>query len=417
MRGRFRRCQLLLAWAAGLAACWSGCAKVAAPSGGPEDRTLPRVAAMAPDSGSVAAHPDTISILFSKKMDRGSVRDWLFITPPLPVSDRIWKGNRYDLVLRQRPDSGTTYVLLLGSEVIDRRRNPLGPWAAAFSTGRSMDDGRIEGAVRTTRLKSAGVYVYAWPWADSLPAAGGEIPVPLRMGQCGKDGKFRLDFVPRGVALRICALYDSGSDRSYEPEDDLWGCLAEAVTLGDTTAARTGLEIYLVFPDEPGTLKGVAADSSCLGRGAAGLRVLIREADSLAVALGVGVPGDSLAADSLIGFGGKPRAAADTTAIRLRLAEIDSLLPAARADSARCAVPIIVRLFDGDSSLVAEEQGEGGFEFRDVAPGIYRIRAFRDVDANGEPGDAEAAGEYPFPIELAPGRSVTDLKVPLRPAR
>jgi hypothetical protein len=135
----------------------------------------------------------------------------------------------------------------------------------------------------------------------------------------------------------------------------------------------------------------------------------------LAVLLGAVPRGDSLAADTLIGFSEQPRLMVDSMAVHLRLAEIDSLLPAAREDSARCAVWIIVRLFEEDSTLVAEEQGDGGFEFRDVAPGIYRIRAFRDADANGEPGEAERAGEYPFPIELGPGRSLADLRFFLRP--
>jgi hypothetical protein len=369
---------------------------------------------MSPDSGSVDARPDTISILFSKKMDRSSVRDWLFVTPPVAVAEKRWRGDRYDLVLDSPPDSGKTYTILLGAEVIDRRRNPLGPWTSSFSTGGRVDDGTVGGVVRSGVLKAAGAYVYAWPWADSMPAMDGEIPSPLRMGQCAKDGKFSLPFLPRNLPLRICALHDSHADRSFDAEDDTWGCVEGPVTLNDTTRVLADLEIYLVLPDEPGTLKGSAVDSSCVGRGAERLRGLRLEADSLTTLLGGRAAGDSLAPDTLVGFAGVQRPAVDSTMVRNRLAEIDSLRILARDDSARCAVPVIVRLFEQDTTLVSEARGDGTFEFGGVAPGVYRIRAFRDADGDGEPGGGEKSGEYPFPVELAPGRTMADLKFPLR---
>ena len=170
-----------------------------------------------------------------------------------------------------------------------------------------------------------------------------------------------------------------------------------------------------MFPDEPGTLTGAAVDSSCVGKGAGRLRALQREADSLAVLLGARTGSDSLPADTLFGFAKRGKVGFDTTAVRSRLAQIESLRTVARGDSARCALPVIVRLFEKDSTLVTEAQGDGAFEFRDVAPGIYRIRAFRDADSNGEPGSGEEAGEYPFPIELGPGRKLTDLRFRLEP--
>jgi hypothetical protein len=395
--------------------CATGCARVASPSGGPEDRTLPRVIGSAPDSGSVGALGDTISILFSKKMDHRSVRDWLFISPPLPVGGTAWDGDRYLIRLGGAADSGRTYTILVGSEVVDRRKNPLGPWTSAFSTGGPLDDGKIEGRVRSGQLKAAGAYLYVWPWSDSLALRGGDTSPPLRMGQCGKDGKFSLSFLPRRIPLRVCALYDSHHDRSFDAEDDTWGCLDQPVILDDTTRVRADVEIYMVLPDEPGTISGSAIDSSCVGHGIRQLRDLAREGDSLAVLIGAGARADSAAVDTLIGFGGGRRALVDTLSIRTRLKEIESLHAVARDDSARCSTPVIVRLLENDTTLVAEERGEGGFEFRDVEPGIYRIRAFRDLDANGVPGSGEASGEYPFAVELAPGRTLKDLKFPVHP--
>ena len=103
----------------------TGCAQVEAPSGGPVDSEKPRVVGMFPDSGSTGELPDTLSILFSKKMDRKSVRDWLFVSPPVAIRERLWKDNRLDLPLLSPPDSGQTYSVLLGAEVKDLRGNAL----------------------------------------------------------------------------------------------------------------------------------------------------------------------------------------------------------------------------------------------------------------------------------------------------
>jgi len=78
-------------------------------------------------------------------------------------------------------------------------------------------------------------------------------------------------------------------------------------------------------------------------------------------------------------------------------------------------MPLIVRLVDPDSGLVAEVRGDGAFSFRDLAPGTYHLRAFRDLDADGVPDSGEASGEFPFPIELLPGRNQTGVDFPLRP--
>ena len=402
----------------------TGCAQVEPPNGGPEDKTLPRVAGMHPDSGAVGAAPDTISILFSKPMDRPSVRDWTFISPPVPIRETIWMTrSRVDLVLDRRPDSSRTYTILLGAEVTDRRRNSLGPWSAAFSTGPQVDTGAVEGKVIGRKLKAAGAYVYVWRWSDSTATEQTEPTGQLRMGQAKADGSFRVNWLPRNEPLRICALYDASRDRSFDSDDDVWGCLGEPLVLDDTTRVLAGFELYLVLPDEPGILEGTAIDSSCIAAGEPALLRLSHEADSLSALIGrapgaVSTKSKGLA-DSLVGFGPVPRRfqEIDTLAIRLRLGQIDSLRTLARTDSVRCAKPIIVRLFERDTSLVSEARGKESYEFRDVPAGSYEIRGFRDLNGNGLVDPGEPAGGLPDSITLKPGRTAGKLDFPLRGGR
>jgi hypothetical protein len=392
-----------------------GCAQIESPSGGPEDRTAPRVLGMAPDSGAIGVRPETLTILFSKKMDHRTVRDWVAISPVLSIRSVEWTGERVDLILRDTPDTGRTYAVLLGAEVQDRRHNALGPWTAAFSTGSRLDTGSLRGKVRGTRLKPALAYLYAFAWSDSVPASEDDRLGALRIGQADKDGVFRLDYLPRGTPMRICALYDAARNRTFDEDDDLWASLDGPVSIDDTTRVVTDLEIYMVLPDEPGTIKGTAIDSSCVGVGADLLRRFDKEADSLSAKIGGPSVGKAAAGDSIMGFGQFVESAVDTLAVRARLAAIDSLRIPARLDSARCALPVIVRLFEKDTSLVAEVRGKGAFEFRDVVPGIYRLRAFRDGDADGQAGPGEAQGEFPHPLEVLPGRALEAVDIQLLP--
>lgn len=398
-------------WAAGWIILCLGCAHVESPSGGPEDRDAPTVVGLRPDSAATGVAADTISIQFSEKMNRGSVRDWLFLSPPAAIGARRWVGNRLELVLARPPDTTVTTTILLGSQVKDQRGNSIGLWEAPFSGGQRLSDGAVEGALRARRLKVAGLYVYAWAWEDSLHPEVPEIPPPLRMTQAGQDGRFRLGFLPRGRPLRVCALYDAGSDRSYAPESDLWGCLDQPILVSDTVAVAGPVEVYVVLPDEPGRVQGSVVDSSCVGRGVEALEPIRRETDSLLVLLAPERPDSAHSlADTLFGFAAPQAQRPDTLELRARLLEIEPLRLAALGDSARCAPPILVHLLRGDS-VAAEVRGSGSFEFPEVEPGTYRITAFRDVNGNGEADPGEPRTGLAFPIEVLPGRTLGDLRL------
>lgn len=405
-----------------LSALTHGCAQVEAPSGGPEDRSLPRVVGIEPDSGATGVRPDTIRILFGKEMDRASVRDWTFVTPELAVEKRVWTGRRLDLILAVPPDSGRTYAVFFGSEAVDRRKNPLGPKAYPFATGSRLDDGAVEGKVISGKLRTGGAYLFAWQWADSFGADAESLPPALRVTQASKDGRFRMENLPREVDFRIGAFYDAARNRSYEPDDDLWGFADGPIRLGDTTAVLSAIEIYLVLDDEPGVMAGAAVDSSCVRSGKGPLQSIRRESDSLLVALGrKGAGPASGLTDSLRGFAADAATPIDTIAALARLAALDSLRNEAEIDSARCATAVVVRLLDAahdlppDSSLVATVRGSGPFEFRDLPPGSYSVEAFRDLDGDGLAGEGEPRGAIPAPVTLLPGRRVEGLDFSLLP--
>ncbi len=394
------------------------CARIGTPSGGPEDREAPRLTGHAPDSAEVRVGRDRpVSLCFDERMDRSAVRDWLLIAP--------WPGRLActwaQTCLTCTPAAGwapnTTYTILLGANAADRRGNKLAQSIDfAFSTGDSLARGRIAGEVCTRALPHDGVtvYLFDWPAQRPLPSAADAPlrPDPLmarRITQTDKDGHFTLRHVPTDSTFLIAALYDRSGDRRFDEDEDLWSFGEQTVSCPGScdTAAVT---IYLVWPDEPGDLAGTVTDSVCVGyappsrlRAAAdSLRSILagaRDASGFAHA-----PEDSLAP--------VPLSAAEAESLRYELARLDARLARAGADSLWCGAVIWVSAFDAaktDSLPVAEVQSSGEYRFSGLATGLYRVRAYRDLDRNGRWDAGEPRGAYPLPVELKPGREVTAL--------
>ncbi len=437
-----------------LLAALGGCARMVPPSGGPEDKQAPRVRAYEPDSAAVGVAPDApLRLIFDEPMNRSSVRDWLLVAP--------WPGKlacRWDSsCITCWPEGGwrekTVYTVVLGTEALDRRRNRLArPLEFAFTTGESLPTGSVAGVVRTRALKAQGVPVCLFPW----PAGGLSDPGrpelkldprdALSIAETDAQGRFRLRHVPWGEDFLLGALWDETRNRVFDEDADLWGfypakVLAEAWPAGAATAgppdsARAapdlpageappapddstgapgpvGREIYLVWPDEPGDIVGAVSDSACAGfmppavfraRADSARRVLSGEID----AMGFASQGDSAARVALT--------PTEEQALRAGLARLDSLLAGSLRDSLRCSGPIWVSAFaEADTVPAAEITGTGPFTLAGVAPGIYRIEAFRDLDRNGEPGPGEPRGRFPTYVELAPGRRVEGVDFVLEP--
>jgi len=388
-----------------------GCAKIESPSGGPLDKDVPYVQAIAPDSGAVNVRTDldSLVIVFSERMNRKSVESAFLVTPSLSYRRQTWEEERWILELRDSLRVGQTYVGFLGAEAEDRRKNPLGtPYTFVFATGDSLDNGIIEGQVVGRRFSPRTQSVYLWDWDLGHPdTTEASYPVePIRISQADKDGAFRFDFVPRTGRYRVCCLFDRDGDGQFQPLPDRWACLPTAVEIPDTTDRVVDLEIFLAAAEETGTVAGAVIDSSCIALDyRLRLETLRAERDSLLEWL------EGQRASRRRGMGRITNG--DSLRIEREFARFAADEEMALVDSSRCAQPIQVLLIarsvvDADS-VVREHSGGAEFLWSDVEPGIYRLKGFRDVDGDGQQGEPEPAGAFQFPIEVLPLRVLEDL--------
>jgi hypothetical protein len=141
----------------------NGCASRGRPGGGPVDKTPPEIVFTfpQPDSLNIDQIPQ-IDIHFSERMDEASVAKSIFTSPPLDY-DIDWSGGeQLSLNLKHELDNDRTYLITIGTGVMDARKNRMNnSFQLAFSTGAYLDRGKLSGHVYGITAKD-NFYIYAY---------------------------------------------------------------------------------------------------------------------------------------------------------------------------------------------------------------------------------------------------------------
>lgn len=237
-----------------------GCARSVFPPGGPVDTRPPRVAAIQPADSSVQVPRNTgVDILFSEAMDRASVRDGIRVYPPAGRQLYDWSGKRIRVTWEQPLAERTTYSLLLSGTARDARGVPLGRAVTIrFSTGDSIDRGRISGVLRARTLRRIGVPIVAFP--DSLGTRPDTLGIPASYAtETDTGGVYHLRGLPVGNGFTIHAFYDLNNNGSMESETDLVASHPGAIRLTSERAEVDSVNIVAIDPRAPAVLSGTIA--------------------------------------------------------------------------------------------------------------------------------------------------------------
>ncbi len=224
--------------------CWHGllllclallcqsCAMRRAPSGGPEDKTPPRVVRTfpRPDSTNVRSLP-YIEIEFNENVDRNSLREQVGMMPEPPGGFEIkWKGGKIlRVVLKDSLDPNQTYIVNVGTELRDYRGNRLkAPVVITFSTGENIDRGQISGQILAKAPEE--VFIYAYPLEGGFDDGMIFAEKPRYYTQGTAAGTFQIGYLRPG-AYRVYALEDNNRDRLYTLQTDQIGLPFDDVRL------------------------------------------------------------------------------------------------------------------------------------------------------------------------------------------
>ncbi len=152
------------------------CATPTSPTGGPPDKTPPKITSSEPSSGTVNFKGSEITLHLSEYVERNSLTRALQIEPRTGISHSIdWKKKKVTIKFdRALPDS-TTIIVTIGTDFSDLHGNSLDkPHQIAISTGPEIDKGKLTGQVLDARTgkskKGQKVLLYRKPIDLSKPA-------------------------------------------------------------------------------------------------------------------------------------------------------------------------------------------------------------------------------------------------------
>jgi hypothetical protein len=247
----------VLVWAIGISLLFS-CAQVVAPPGGTPDRIPPKMTSSEPANGSVnVSTGDRIRITFSEPVQQGTGRQ-VYISPrPAKEPKLKWKSNELEVILPDTFRTGQTYIVQVSSAVSDLRSNHLdSSIIVAFSTGATLDSGRISGTVATAGAPTAGALVGLYLVNNPLDSLRYDSISPEYMTLSNAKGLFDFKYLPRKV-YQLIAFTDKNRDEKFNPRLESYAVSDRPVDLRNDTSFQ-GLAIGMRTVDtvKPQILSG-----------------------------------------------------------------------------------------------------------------------------------------------------------------
>jgi Big-like domain-containing protein len=244
-----------------------GCARSVFPPGGPADVTPPGVVETSPSDSSVRVplHA-TVEVLFSEAMDRTTARDGFRIFPPVGRQRIDWSGRKLRASWDRPFAERTTYAVLLSGTIRDARGVPMRIAVTfRFSTGDSIDRGRISGVLRAKTLRRAAVPILAFP--DTLGPRPDTLGIPPTYAtETDTGGVYSLVGLPMNRGLTVHAFFDLNSNGSIEPGTDLIVSYPTPIRLTPERAEADSINFIAVDPRAPAILNGKIATPDSTAR-------------------------------------------------------------------------------------------------------------------------------------------------------
>lgn len=207
-----------------------GCASIAPPPGGPEDKVPPQLLSIQPESGAVNVHPKNITFHFDDVISEqvsgtGGLASYFLISPMNGDVKVGWHRSTLDV----HPDHGfqpnTAYTVTMLPGIADLRGNSRKDGASiVFSTGATIPTTRITGTIFD--------WVAGKPLIDADVRALAEPDTQLvYVAQSDSLGRFTLAHLTPGTYL-VRGFADQNHDHTLDPRD-AWDTVR--VTLRDTS--------------------------------------------------------------------------------------------------------------------------------------------------------------------------------------
>lgn len=236
----------------------SGCANQIGPSGGPMDVEGPQIVATWPAPFTTNFRGDRIEFSFDEYIDQRSFEESVFISPSVIDYEFEWSGRVVELIFLETLRDSTTYVITIGTDVVDleptRRNRMAEAFTMAVSTGPSIDRGLLAGRVYPLKPSDevSGILILAYHLggirSDTLNPM---TTSPTYATQTGHDGTFHLPHIRLGP-YRLLALRDEFRNLLYDRETDEFAVPSADIRLTPIDTGRTTIVLQMGKEDTTG---------------------------------------------------------------------------------------------------------------------------------------------------------------------
>jgi hypothetical protein len=223
------------------------CANPKPPSGGPPDRTPPKVVEYSPQNYTINYKDKELIIKFNKWVDRGSVVNNIFINPPIKYEAK-WSGKKLKVAFAESLPEGTTFSFLLGTNYSDLDGNkPNEPFSLVFSTGNKIDSGKIFGKVITNIKEN--IYIFAIP-SESLKDTSFDVNSSFHyLTQPDNNGNFKFEAL-RPNYYFLFAFGDKNNNKAYDNGFESFGISSDSIYASDNDSPDTNFIMLSPPADE-----------------------------------------------------------------------------------------------------------------------------------------------------------------------
>jgi uncharacterized protein (DUF2141 family) len=246
----------------------AGCAKQAAPVGGPKDTTPPDVVKSVPASGTTLFKAKSILITFNEYFVLDKLNEKFMISPPVKVKPKIYSKDKIlHIDFKEDLKDSTTYTLYFQDIIRDlNENNPIPNFQYVFSTGNVLDSLSVTGNVLFAGdlepAKNILLMLYA-NLADSAPVK----ILPDYLTVADVNGYFRINNIKTGK-YRLYALSDNNSNNKYDTPDETFAFLDSVIDVNpvkdfrlpepeikDTVTVKNGVKVNKTVPFKYGDHK------------------------------------------------------------------------------------------------------------------------------------------------------------------
>ncbi|MGO9482677.1 MAG: Ig-like domain-containing protein, partial [Candidatus Kryptoniota bacterium] len=213
-----------------LIAVIAGCAGQIPPSGGPVDKTPPKIIYTSPSQKGLNFHFQKIILTFDKYMSEMDVDNAVYF-PPFKAKDMSldWSGKDLTVTLHKPFEQDRTYILTIGAGAKDLRENHLaGAFNLVFSTGALIDTGTVSGKIFSDKAQP--YTVAAFPVTANIDTLNPSRNIAKYVTQSDDSGTYVMQGLADGKYRLIC-FDDQMKDFTYARQTDAYSSATHDVDI------------------------------------------------------------------------------------------------------------------------------------------------------------------------------------------